>query len=519
MAKRSRKEPARVSVGELHRPRKKRGFGIGLKFAIPVSVAITILMGVVGWTVYGSTADALDESIDRAGVFAATTLAAPDWAVKDNTDRLAGMLTDKVEDVVIYEKDAAGGDSFFASATKREQLKLDPDASSRRVVGLTTIERGVIESKDGEWVNYRSFRRNITSPANPSKPIAAVQVYLSEEAIKEELASLLNKIILFSILGIVAGIAISFMVAKVITQPVDLLIKDIEIVAKGNLQHQTRARSSDEIGTLAEAFDEMTRGLEEGTRAKQDLTSKEHQEHIAQEIQEKLFPSSLPELDGCAVGAVFEAGSEISSDLFDFVHLDDGRTGMLLMSASGRGVPAAIILAMARSVFRAVAPAGGEAAETLRKINALFSPDLRRGMYVTAMYGVYDPKTHELTVASAGHKMPVLHYSHERKSMSRVHPGGIAMGLDKGPIFDKSMEEAKIQVASHDTVLLGTAGVVNLQLKSGEPVGESRFFKAALTTIQSGKGDVARNLVSRVDANLADDPGEHDITVVALRRE
>ena len=260
----------------------------------------------------------------------------------------------------------------------------------------------------------------------------------------------------------------------------------------------------------------MAQGLEEGEAAKESLLSKEHEEQIAIEIQEKLFPRTLPRIDQADVKAVFEPASDISADLFDFIQTDQGKTGLLIMTASGKGIPAAIVLAMARSVFRAVGPGNEEPAETLRRINALFAPDLRRGMYVTALYVVYDSTNKTARVASAGHKLPAIHHVAADDLLCRVHPAGIAMGLDKGPVFDKSITESEVQLAPGDSILIGSAGITQLHLSSGEPIGEQRFFKLALGALRADPTTAAHKIVGRIDEHVDASKIEADIALVTL---
>jgi serine phosphatase RsbU (regulator of sigma subunit) len=487
--------------------------GIGLKFALPLSLAITLLLGGLGWSVYTKTRQALYTSIDRAGVFAVTALAAPDWLNTDNKKRLKSLLDERTVDVVISATEDDGSESIVASANDAS-FELE-QKTAPRTVDRVTITRGIMTTSSGEKIPVRWFFTTIQKPGASMSSLAEIRVYLSEEKIEDELSGLLNQIIIFSLFGIALGIGIAFLVASRITSPIKALLQDIRAVANGNLRHRTRARSSDEIGTLATAVDEMTQGLLEGQRLEEDLVSKEHQEQITQEIQERLFPTDLPELDRVVVDAAFEPAGDLSSDLFDFVELDEGRCGFILLSASGQGIPAAMVLAMARSVFRACAPHYDDPADALRRINALFSPDLRRGMYVTAIYAVHDPASQRLRVASAGHKLGAVYLDRDAGECSVVHPAGIAMGLDKGPVFDRSLEGTEIRLDAGDAVLLGTAGILELKLESGEALGEKRFLANAAKTLAEG-GTIARRLAKRISGHLAEDPGPHDLTLVSL---
>jgi serine phosphatase RsbU (regulator of sigma subunit) len=95
----------------------------------------------------------------------------------------------------------------------------------------------------------------------------------------------------------------------------------------------------------------------------------------------------------------------------------------------------------------------------LREANALLSPDLRRGMYVTVLLAILDPRAHVLTVANAGHA-PLLLVRGGK--LTAVHSEGIAMGLDKGPVFDSTLKVVRIQVQPGDRAILYTPGVTRV---------------------------------------------------------
>ncbi|MEE9394727.1 MAG: SpoIIE family protein phosphatase [Planctomycetota bacterium] len=514
----TRSRSSTITSSKGGRPRKK-GSGIGLKFALPVSLVMVLIVGIQGWNDYSQTKRALNESIDSAGVFAASSLAAPDWHNADNQARLSDMLKGDVpvREVAIFESGTDGKLSLIATATGADELSIS-DSGEERIVGETTIHRGRMSVGSHGTFSYRSFKRSISRPGGGMQKIGNVQVFLSETVIEDELSSLLNRIIVFSTLGTILGVLTCFWVARVITRPLHTLVKDIQIVARGDFTHRTRATSSDEIGTLADAINEMTHGLAEGAQLKEELVSKEHQEQIIQEIQARLFPKTMPEIPGAIVDASCQPASEISSDLFDFMPLDQQRTGLLLLTASGQGIPAALVLAMARSALRSLPAHKLAPAEVLKQINANISPDLRRGMYVTAMYAIYDARDGSVTIASAGHRLPALSLVATRDQLNMTHPPGIAMGLDKGPVFDSSIEEAHVILEKGDTLLIGTSGILSLDLNSGEALGEQRFYKAAKSVMGKKDDRVAQKLHQRIEAHLAEEPGEHDITLVSLRR-
>ena len=108
----------------------------------------------------------------------------------------------------------------------------------------------------------------------------------------------------------------------------------------------------------------------------------------------------------------------------------------------------------------------------LREANALLSGDLRRGMYVTVLLAVLDPQAATLTLANAGHAPLLLC---RQGKLAPVHSEGIALGFDKGPVFDSTLKAVRLPLHPGDRVVLYTPGVTRVQGADGQPLGEERF--------------------------------------------
>ena len=139
-------------------------------------------------------------------------------------------------------------------------------------------------------------------------------------------------------------------------------------------------------------------------------------------------------------------------------------------------------------------------------------------MYVTAMYAIFDDRDSGLRMACAGHKVPALRWDATEESLARYHPGGIAMGLDKGPVFDRSLEEAEIVSHPGDAVVFATPGLYRVMMADGEELGESRYFKAAMAAARAEGGDVAGRLARLITAKRGESREELDLTIVSLKR-
>lgn len=565
----ARKPSVEKEMSNLGAVQKVR-FGLAPKFTIPVSIALSLVIVAMGFVVYGATAESLEKEINKNGIFAARLAASPEidsWdegyntsqdlirrlaaieaalaeaggrfgpdasaaATEDekrvlkeiekydssqknaNIKRLRGLLSQGALDLWII----SGGQKLKASAAGRPSpqfrehrtIPFEDSPESRIVSGVYNVGK-----PDGEvWEPARFFTHPIKD--RDGKSMGQATVVFSERGLRTDLDDLRSDIIMFCVIGVLVCGAVAFVSSKTITAPLGALLQDINAVAGGDLQHKTRMRSRDEIGVLAATFEQMTRNLASAEQMRVTLAEKEHQVLLAQEIQERLFPRKLPAVPGMALDAANRLAEDLSADLFDVIVRDDGRLGILVMTSSGRGFPAAIVLSMARALFRARGAAQPSAAETLRAINSLLSPDLRRGFYVSALYALIDPATGAGVLASAGHRVPALHYVAAGQGLRKLQTSGIAMGLDKGPVFDRSLAELAFTLAPGDRLIVATEGAFLLRDAQDQPLGEDAFLKLVLAAAK--KGASAEALLSSLSTRLGAKPGEHDITLFSAAR-
>jgi HAMP domain-containing protein len=376
--------------------------GLATKIALPVSGLAALVIVVFGMTVYSRLADGLDEELDRTGVFAARLAASPEidsWVDSYNTvDDLRKRLADVEAEYAIARGVVGGagttaGEREIASKLARydenqrafnrrrlERLRGSEGALDvlivndkqelvatatglrgaqikpwhRRSVGDTVVESVAFAPTGGETVAARTFAHPILN--RRKEEVGKATVVFSEENLEAQLADLRTKVAIFCVFGALAAGAVAFFTARGVTSPLKRLLKDIEAVAHGDLAHRTYARSHDEIGVVAATFDAMTRNLERAEGMRLDLADKEREVDIAREVQDRLFPAALPKPSGLLLDAKNRLAGDLSSDLFDVLPTPGPRVTLLTMTTAGRGVPAAIVLSMARSLARAGAP-------------------------------------------------------------------------------------------------------------------------------------------------------------------
>jgi len=181
---------------------------------------------------------------------------------------------------------------------------------------------------------------------------------------------------------------------------------------------------------------------------------------------------------GYEVAALNMGSDDLGGDFHDFIELPDGRLGLLVCDVSGRGLPGALVGATARSYLRAELARGGDLKAALHHINRQLAHDVRRGMFVSALYVLIEPSTHKATVACTGHKVPVVRYTAADSKVRAVQPEGIALGFDKGPIFERALQLTEVQLASGDRLVLSNTGPVVMQNSAGAEFGEKQFYAA-----------------------------------------
>jgi serine phosphatase RsbU (regulator of sigma subunit) len=132
----------------------------------------------------------------------------------------------------------------------------------------------------------------------------------------------------------------------------------------------------------------------------------EQELRVARHIQQALLPKEVPQLEGWEISPHYQPAREVGGDFYDFLEFEDGRLGLVVGDATGKGVPAALVMASARSMLRAVAQASESPGDVLGRANDPLATDIPTNMFVTCFYAVLDPKSGSLSYANAGHDLP-----------------------------------------------------------------------------------------------------------------
>jgi serine phosphatase RsbU (regulator of sigma subunit)/ketosteroid isomerase-like protein len=208
-------------------------------------------------------------------------------------------------------------------------------------------------------------------------------------------------------------------------------------------------------------------------RLEQEIRERERVEQelrVAQTIQQASLPEQVPQLEGWQITPFYRPAREVGGDFYDFLELEDGRLGLVVGDATGKGVPAALVMASARSMLRAIAQALGSTSpgDVLGRVNDALFIDIPANMFVTCFYAILDPKRASLSYANAGHDLPYLWRGGEAVELR-------ARGMPLGLMPGMSYEEKEIELDSGEGVLFYTDGLVEAHDPEGEMFGFPRL--------------------------------------------
>jgi sigma-B regulation protein RsbU (phosphoserine phosphatase) len=238
---------------------------------------------------------------------------------------------------------------------------------------------------------------------------------------------------------------------------------------------------------------------------------------VARDIQRILLPNRAPDLPGYEIAGDNIPASQVSGDYYDYIPIGDGRLGVAIADVSGKGVAASLIMAMCRSVLRSAAYANPSAAKVLQQVNRQLYPDIREDMFISMAYSILEKGADEIVLARAGHDAPLLYRASDR-SITRINPPGLALGIDSGDVFDRVTGDFRVRLERDDCLVFYTDGVTEALDANGLEFGITRLIEV----IQASAADGAPALVSRVTSGVktfvGGQPQTDDITLIAIRK-
>jgi PAS domain S-box-containing protein len=275
-------------------------------------------------------------------------------------------------------------------------------------------------------------------------------------------------------------------------------------------EEEVRQLNKDLERRVAERTEQLKSAMAKQQEEAQQRERIEQELRVARLIQQTFLPRSAPELGSYQIASYYRPAREVSGDFYDFLELEDGRLGLVVGDASGKGIPAAMVMANTRSVLRTIAQGGDIApGQVLEEANEILYPDIPPNMFVTCFYAILDPNTDSLTYANAGHDLPYLHRNGDAEELR-------ARGMPLGLMPGMSYEEREVVVDAGESVLFYSDGLVEAHDPKGEMFGFPRL-RALVAEHDEEEHSLVDFLLEELYSFVAEGwEQEDDITLVTL---
>jgi sigma-B regulation protein RsbU (phosphoserine phosphatase) len=237
----------------------------------------------------------------------------------------------------------------------------------------------------------------------------------------------------------------------------------------------------------------------------------ERELQVAREVQSSLIPHQTPHVAGWDFAARWKPAREVSGDFYDFVATGQ-QLGLLIADVSDKGMPAALFMALSRSILRASVSAGRALAKSIGQANRLICADSVNSMFVTLFYAQLDPASGKLTYVNAGHNPPLL-YRAQQDELIELVGTGIPLGLFESAEF----EQCRTRLEPGDFLVLYTDGLSEAMDREHCMFGEERLRRTLLDHCHASAEDIAEALEQAVNAFAGAILPSDDITFVIAR--
>jgi sigma-B regulation protein RsbU (phosphoserine phosphatase) len=314
--------------------------------------------------------------------------------------------------------------------------------------------------------------------------------------------------------------------------------------------HTTRQFLDDEAQLLGLLANQLAQTLER-ERLHQEALARQRLEQeldLAREIQASFLPNSCPQVPGYQIEAYYRAARQVGGDFYDFIELPpppgspapppepprrtevvfrggrrvapepqpiraDQRFGVVIADVTDKGVPAALFMALSRTLLRATAIDGRAPAEVLQRANRLILADSRAGLFVTCFYAILEAEAGIVTFANGGHNYP-LHYETKSGEIHPLRAQGIVLGIIPQPTF----AQQEIVLAPGDVLLLYTDGVTEMMNPQRELFGDDRLAAVLRQNHHRSPHEIINAVLAALNAFAMGQSQSDDITMVVIKR-
>jgi serine phosphatase RsbU (regulator of sigma subunit) len=257
---------------------------------------------------------------------------------------------------------------------------------------------------------------------------------------------------------------------------------------------------------IAVVNDQLYQESAERSRIEQELD-------VARTIQASLMPEGTPTIPRCTVASYWEAARQVSGDFYDFLELPNGSWGIAIADVADKGVPAALFMALSRTILRTVAFNRVQPSEVLERSNNLIYGDTSSDLFVTVFYAIWNPKSRILEFANGGHNPPILIRADGKSRLLTTK--GIALGV----LEEVKISQKEVKLHPGDTVIFYTDGVTEAMNEDFDEFGMDRLNMVGKNMRKHSAAEIVNAITQAVDDHAGDTSQFDDVTLVVMKAE
>jgi serine phosphatase RsbU (regulator of sigma subunit) len=338
------------------------------------------------------------------------------------------------------------------------------------------------------------------------------------EAILLMLIIVAGLFLIIQIVALVMGLAL----ARSITSSIHELFVGTERVRHGDFTTRINITTKDQLGELADSFNQMTGSIENLLQTAAEKKRLEEELRIARQIQMSLLPRGPLDVPGLGVTALCVPAREVGGDYYDFFPLPDDRLGVLIADVSGKGTSAALYMAELKGLVLSLSQIYFSPRQLLVEVNRIISENLDARSFITMTYAVLDLERGSMTYARAGHTpMIFLPGPASAPRGARVLvPNGMVLGLridGAAEKFSELLEEDQVALNDGDVIVLYTDGITEAMNAASDLFGDARLGRLVEEHGHLESGELRERILREIEAFVGGADQHDDMTMILMK--
>lgn len=443
----------------------------------------------------------------------------------DISEHASAYLVDRYGNLI------AGPDVDYSTESFRQLSELNSSPEFEKVAaGILAQENGVSEV-EGKFYAYAPIdhvdwsliiivpKEDILQPVTEMLDTINGEMEESSTFISRRIMAAVVSLILVLLLSVALIVYMAVRFTGRLVEPLQSMRRQVRVISGGELDVRVKVESDDEVGELAEEFNQMASSLKEHIEQIRMVTAEKErigaELSVAKQIQANMLPNifpPFPERTEFDIYASMTPAREVGGDFYDFFLVDEDHLAVVMADVSGKGVPAALFMVIAKTLIKDCVQMGRGPAEAFAEVNNKLCESNDEGMFVTAWLGLLEISTGKMAYVNAGHNPPLIGKKKEGFAYLKMRPGFVLAGME-----DMSYKSGELFLEEGDVLFLYTDGVTEAARKDNVLYGEERLRQI----LNAHTGKRAEELVRAVGediGNFVEGADQFDdITMLALQ--